>query len=59
WPGPLLRPTSCAGVGSGRGRAARPGGSPGPPARFTAKELDVEVAPDIDMQGVHWKLPTS
>ncbi|WP_411129443.1 DUF4190 domain-containing protein [Streptomyces sp. x-19] len=25
----------------------------------TAKELDVEVAPDIDMQGVHWKLPTS
>ncbi|GAA2685292.1 DUF4190 domain-containing protein [Streptomyces lunalinharesii] len=25
----------------------------------TAKELDVEVAPDIDLQGVHWKLPTS
>ncbi|MEK2477579.1 DUF4190 domain-containing protein [Streptomyces noursei] len=27
-----------------------------PPA---AKALDVEVAPDIDMQGVYWKLPTS
>ncbi|MCK7625100.1 DUF4352 domain-containing protein [Streptomyces sp. RS10V-4] len=25
----------------------------------TAKDLDVEVTPDVDMEGVHWKLPTS
>ncbi|QHC20692.1 DUF4190 domain-containing protein [Streptomyces sp. GS7] len=25
----------------------------------TAKELDIEVTPDIDLQAVHWKLPTS
>ncbi|KUL49199.1 hypothetical protein ADL22_08595 [Streptomyces sp. NRRL F-4489] len=28
-------------------------------APATAKDLDVEVTPDILMQGVHWKLPTS